>query len=178
MQKGSKHRSVISIFNKIFGKLVAIFKVLVDAAAKLFKLFSFPWIRAIHKHVCLLHSCFCCFFFCLFVCLCACFLFICLFVCLFLYLLAYLFVCLFACVVIILLLILWHLLLFLCIFTYLGSYGLTLCTTHCCPNNVQYIFDVCSFSCLFVCLHIYHYISIINFNFTVYIYWIYDSVSL
>ena len=137
MQKGSKHRSVISILNKIFGKLVAIFKVLVDAAAKLFKLFhSLELELHINTFACCIVASAVSFFACLFVYLLVFCLFACLFVCLFVYLLAYLFVCLFACVVIILLFILWHLLLFLCIFTYLGSYGLTLCTTHCRPNNV------------------------------------------
>ena len=40
--QGSKHRSVISMLNKIFGKHVTIFKDLIDTTEKFIKLFLLP----------------------------------------------------------------------------------------------------------------------------------------
>ena len=68
----SKHRSILSMLNKIFGK-PTLFNVFgdTDTAANFIKLFLLPWIKTIHVHVCLLHSLFVLFIFiCLFLCLC------------------------------------------------------------------------------------------------------------
>ena len=72
MQKqGSKHRSIASMLNKIFGKYFTVFNVFADTAANFIKNFSLPQIRTIHIHVSLLHSLFLllAFFACLLVCL-------------------------------------------------------------------------------------------------------------
>ena len=58
----SKHRSIISMLNKIFGNHFTAFDILADAATNYIKFFSLPWINAINIHVCLLHSLFLSFF--------------------------------------------------------------------------------------------------------------------
>ena len=54
--QGSKHRSVISMLNKIFGKHVTVFKDLIDTTEKFIKLFLLPWIRTMQLCVGLLHD--------------------------------------------------------------------------------------------------------------------------
>ena len=99
MQKqGSKHRSIIYMLSKIFGKNFTVFNVFADRAANFIQSFSLPWIRTIHIHVCLLHNRFVLF--------------------------VYLIVCLLVCAVIILLLLVCNLSLFLCICDYFCSYRL------------------------------------------------------
>ena len=71
-EKGSKHRSMISMLNKIFGKDSTIFSVFADTAANFIKPSSLPWNRTIHIHVYLLQNLFLLFAFlvvCLLVCL-------------------------------------------------------------------------------------------------------------
>ena len=78
MQKqASKHRSIIFLLNKVFGKHFNVFNVLADMASNVVKIFAMLWVRAIHMHVFLLHSLFLLFVF-LTVCLfdCCCFLFV------------------------------------------------------------------------------------------------------
>ena len=99
MQKqGSKHRSIIYMLSKIFGKNFTVFNIFADRAAKFIQPFSLPWIRTIHIHVCLLHNRF------------------------------VLFVYLLVCEVVILLLLLCNLSLFLCICDYFCSYRLAFCS--------------------------------------------------
>ena len=67
-KQGSKHKSITSILNKIFGKHFTVFNVSADTAANFIKLFSLPRIRTMHIHVCLLQSLFLLFVVCLLVC--------------------------------------------------------------------------------------------------------------
>ena len=70
MQKqGSKHRSIIFMLKKIFGKHFTVLNAFADAAANFIKLFSLHWIRDIHIQTCLCDSLFLLLFFCLFLCL-------------------------------------------------------------------------------------------------------------
>ena len=63
-----KHRSIMSMSNKIFGKYITVFNVLGDTAANFIKLFSLPLARTKQIHVfCLFNSLFVCLFICLFV---------------------------------------------------------------------------------------------------------------
>ena len=59
-----KHRSMVSMLNKIFSQHFTVFKVLVDKKANVIKVFSLPWIKIIHIYICSLHSLF--LLFCLF----------------------------------------------------------------------------------------------------------------
>lgn len=80
MQKQqSRHRSIISILNKIFGKHCIVSTIF--PAATFIKPFLMRWTRTIHIHGSLLHSLFMLLFVCLFVCLPVCF-FACFLVCL------------------------------------------------------------------------------------------------
>ena len=54
--QGSKHGSVISMLNKIFGKHVTVFKDLIDTTEKFIKLFLLPRIRTMQLCVGLLHD--------------------------------------------------------------------------------------------------------------------------
>ena len=69
MQKQvSKHRFIISVLNKIFGKHFTVFNVVTDTAANLSNLFhSFELELYIYTFACCI-VCFSCLFFCLFVC--------------------------------------------------------------------------------------------------------------
>ena len=70
MQKrSSKHRSIISILNIIFGKHFNDFKVLADTADNVIKLFLLHLARAVHLNFCMFYHLF---FVCLFVCWLAC----------------------------------------------------------------------------------------------------------
>ena len=51
-----KHRSMVSMLNKIFSQHFTVFKVLVDKKANVIKVFSLPWITIIHICICSLHS--------------------------------------------------------------------------------------------------------------------------
>ena len=76
MQKrSSKHRSIISILNIIFGKHFKDFKVLADTADNVIKLLLLHLARAVHINFCMFyHLLFVCLFVCLLVCLFVCWL--------------------------------------------------------------------------------------------------------
>ena len=61
-EQGSKHRSTISIMNKIFRKYFTVFNVFTETAANFIKSFQLPRITTIHIHIYLLHSLFLLFF--------------------------------------------------------------------------------------------------------------------
>ena len=107
-QQESRHRSIISILNKIFGKHFTVFNNFADIEANFIKIFLLPCIRAIHIHLFLLYSLFLSYDFAL--------------------LFIFSWFVSFLCVVIVLLLLLCHLSLSLCICSYLCSDRLAFCT--------------------------------------------------
>ena len=65
-KQGSKHRSVISMFKKLFGKHVNVFNVFADTVYNFIKLFSLHWAGPVYTSFCLFYDLF---FVCLFACL-------------------------------------------------------------------------------------------------------------